>query len=373
MDCWRFPTRRQWLAGAAAVPWLAHAAPARPVKVVQLLDASLYQRELSRDHAAGVQAGIAEYNRSAAGLARPVQLQQLDVAGDAELAQAIGRLQADPSVCALLGCAGEALALRTIPLVRQQRLGLVQVAPWLADDRHDGDEDVVPLFASRDMQVRHALAQLQGIGVQEVGVVFGTPADEATLGAALREVARRLQLGMRPLGTLDSAALNASLAPGGGTPAVLLFVGATVELARLTQLLAQRRLQRYVVSLADVDLNALLQLGSARTVPLIVTQVVPNPATSSLSAVRAYRQQLKLLFDEAPTPVSLAGYLAARYFTQVMSRVEGAPTRQSLMAAFARRPAADLGGFDVHFDGPRSRGSRYVTQTLLTADGRLVG
>jgi hypothetical protein len=366
--------RRQLLAGAAAWPLLARGTgtPVRTLKVVQLLDGSMYQRELSRDHAAGVQAGIAEHNRSPAGLARPVQLQQVEVSNEADLAKAMAGLKADPAVCALLGSVGESLALRSVPLVRHERLGLVQVGPWLADDRYDADEDVVPLFASRDTQVRHALAQLQGVGVQELGVVYGTPADESLLGPAIAEVARRLNLRMQALGALDSAA-GTTLSAGGGVPAVLLFVGATLELARLTQLLAQRKLQRYVVSLADVDLAALLQLGSGRTVPLIVTQVVPNPSTSAMPVVRAYRQQLKLLYDEAPTPVSLAGYLAARYFTQVLGRVEGPVTRASLLQAFGRRPPATLDGFELRFDGSRSRGSRYVTQTLLTPDGRLVG
>jgi ABC-type branched-subunit amino acid transport system substrate-binding protein len=367
--------RRLLLAGAAAWPLASRAtgAVARPVKVVQLLDSSLYQRELSRDHAAGVQVAMAEYNRSTAGIARPVRLQQIEVAGEPELAREIASLRSDLGVCALLGSVGEALSLRSVPLARQEKLGLVHVAPWLADDRFDADEDVVPLFASRDMQVQHAMAQLQGIGIQEVGVVFGTPGDEALLGHAVAEVARKLAVKMRVLGALDSASLNQQLSPGGGAPAVLLFVGATVELARLTQTLAQRKLQRYVVSLADVDVSTLLQLGSGRTVPLIVTQVVPNPNTSSLGVVRSYRQQLKLLFDEAPTPVSLAGYLAARYFTQVLGRVEGAVTRASLLQAFGKRPPAELDGFEVRFNGTASRGSRFVTQTMLTPDGRLVG
>jgi hypothetical protein len=263
--------------------------------------------------------------------------------------------------------------LRCIPLLHQERLGLVQVAPWLADERYDADEEVVPLFASRGTQLRHALAQLQDIGVQEVGVVFGTAADEALLGPAVSGVGARLGLHLRALGVLESPRLNQQLAPGASAPAVLLFVGATLELARLTQTLAQRKLQRYVVSLADVDVSTLLQLGSGRTVPLIVTQVVPNPATSSLGVVRSYRQQLKLLFDEAPTPVSLAGYVAARYFTQVLGRIEGPMNRATLLQAFGRRPAADIDGFELRFSGAASRGSRYVTQTLLTADGRLVG
>jgi ABC-type branched-subunit amino acid transport system substrate-binding protein len=368
----RFP-RRRLLLGAAALPLVAARAKeaARPFEVLQLLDASPIQRELARDLAAGVQAAIAEYNRGAAAVARPVRLQQIEVANDADLQRVLEGLR-DDGTAALLGSVGESLSLRCIERSRQLKLGIAHVGPWLADNRHDGDDDVVPLFASREMQIRHALTQLQGMGIQELGVVFGTPADEALLAPGVAPAASRLGLRMRALGRLDSERLNAQLQPASGAPAVLLFLGATLELARLTQLLAQRRLQRYVVSLADIDLASLMQFGAGRSVPLIVTQVVPNPVTSNLGVVRAYRAQWKLLYEEAPTPLSLAGYLTARYFTQVLARHEGAPTRAALLQAFGRRPPAELDGFDLRFEARASRGSRFVTQAMLTADGRLV-
>ena len=365
--------RRSVLAAAAALPFTRQAAAAStattPCKVAQLLDGSPYQRELARDHGAGLQAAIAEHNRGRAGARRPVQLEQVQVEGEAGRAQAMAALRGDPSVCALVGTAGEALALRSLALAREQRLGLVHVGPWLAESAHDGDADVVPLFASREMQLRHALTQLQGIGLAEVGVVFGTPQEQAQRGGGMLAAAQRSGTRMRLLGSLDSPSLQLDT----GAPAVLLFAGGTVELARLTRLLAQRRLQRYVVSLADVDLATLLQIGSGRSVPLIVTQVVPNPATSALPVVRGYREQLRRLFDEAPTPLSLVGYLAGRYAAQVIARIEGPLNRATVMQAFARRPSIDLDGFGIRFDGSASRGSRYVTQTMLTADGRLIG
>ncbi len=371
-------SRRRLVASAGALPLAmplaARALPAaaRPVKVAQWLDTTPHQRDLSRDHAAGVQAALAEYNRSAAGQLRPVQWMPMEVPSDAGLSKALSTLRTDPSICALLGTVGESLALRSVPIVRREVPGLMHVGPWLADTRFDGDDDVIPLVASRDVQVRHALSQLHGAGLNEVGVVFGTAAEEELLATAVSQAGTRLALGMRPLGVLDSDRLARHLAPGASAPAVLLFVGGTLELARFTQALAQRRLVRYVVSLADIDVATLVQLGSGKAVPLIVTQVVPNPTTSNLPAARKYRDQLKLLFEEAPSPVGLAGYLAARYFTQVLARIEGPVTRTAAQQAFSRRPEADLDGFGIRFSAGSSRGSRYVTQAMLTADGRLV-
>lgn len=160
---------------------------------------------------------------------------------------------------------------------------------------------------------------------------------------------------------------------GGASPIVMLFLGETIELSQFMQALSARRLQRYIVSLADIDVVTLMQLGVGRAVPLILTQVVPNPQTSNLAAVRDYRVSLKLQFDEKPAHISLAGYLAARYALQVFARMERPPTRDAVLEAFDRRAADDVGGFQIGFDATRQRGSAYVTQTLLTGDGRLIG
>jgi hypothetical protein len=130
----------------------------------------------------------------------------------------------------------------------------------------------------------------------------------------------------------------------GNSPAVLLFLGGTIELSQFAQSLSARKLQRYVVSLADIDVGTLVELGASRAVPLILTQVVPNPQSSTLPAVRDYRASLKLQFDEKPSQISLAGYLAARYVLPVLARMDRAPTRENVLTEFERRTGEDIGG-----------------------------
>lgn len=94
--------------------------------------------------------------------------------------------------------------------------------------------------------------------------------------------------------------------------------------------------------------------------------------SSTLPVVRSYREALGKFFDEPPTALSLAGYLAARYAFEVLREVAGEPSRAAVLAAFQRRLAMDLGGFRVAFDGRRRAGA-YVTQSMLTPDGRVIG
>ena len=122
---------------------------------------------------------------------------------------------------------------------------------------------------------------------------------------------------------------------------------------------------------ADVNLQTMMQMGAARNTPVMATQVVPM-VNSTLPVVKTYRETLARLFDEPPTPQSLAGYIAARYTSEVLNSVEGIPTRQSTLLAFQQRHTIDVGGFRVSFNAQGRSGS-YVTQSMITPDGRLVG
>jgi hypothetical protein len=370
-----FLNRRQLIAAGAALPWAATssaaiAQPARPLKATQLVDRSADQQELSRDFATGVQLAVALHNRQ--NPARPVQLGQLELDGPADMPRAVATLREDADSVALVGNCGERLALGAIDALRQSGLEIAQVGPWLGDTRHDGEDNVLPLFASREQQLRHALKSLEAMGVTQLGVVYASRADRAALAAGTQATAQKLSLKLQPWGGAgEDVAVLADTLPA-SSPPVLLFLGGAVELARFTAGLSRRKLQRYVVSLSDVDVGALVQLGAARTVPVILTQVVPNPSHSALAVVQSYRQGLKLLYDEAPSPISLAGYLTGRYFVQSLAKLDGTASRATVLQHFRRRPPLELDGFSLGF-AQGARGSSYVTQTLLTADGRLVG
>jgi hypothetical protein len=112
-------------------------------------------------------------------------------------------------------------------------------------------------------------------------------------------------------------------------------------------------------------------MGGARSTPVIATQAM-HMVTAHLPVVRAYRETLARLFDEPAAPLSLAGFIAARYTFEVLREIEGPLTRQTVLTAFQRRAAMDVGGYRVAFDGQRRAGA-FVTQSMLTVDGRVVG
>ncbi len=235
----------------------------------------------------------------------------------------------------------------------------------------DIDERTFPIFAARQEQIGHALKSLSAIGVQEVGAVFASRREHELYREDAARIAAGMKLKLRSYpGTLPLTQLGQQMDQG--TPAVLLFIGGTPELVQFTQGLDKQARQRYVVALADVNLQTVQQMGGARTTPVIVTQAVPMVTASSVPIVRRYRDVLSRLFDEPPAPLSLAGFIAAQYTYEVLADIDGAVTRASALAAFQQRAARDLGGYRVSFDANR-RSATYVTQSMLTADGRVVG
>ena len=111
-------------------------------------------------------------------------------------------------------------------------------------------------------------------------------------------------------------------------------------------------------------------MSNSRDVPFDTTILVRDTCLC-LHAQRAART-LSRLFDEPPTPHSLAGFIAARYAFEVLSDLDGTPTRASVLAGFQRRTSLDVGGYRVAFD-LRRRSASFVTQSMLTADGRVIG
>jgi ABC-type branched-subunit amino acid transport system substrate-binding protein len=371
--------RRQALfaAGAFACPSWALAQPgktapaSRGIVVMQVVDTSAGQQDVSRDFLVGSRAAWQDINARGGVRGRPVQHLAIEVNGTAASMQAaIAAIRDNLACVAVSGSAGDLAATQVAAALRQERVTVAHAAPWLQNSGVELDEQTFPIFAPRQEQIAHALKSLSAMSVQEVGVVYATDVEHTAYRADLVRIAAELKVKLQsfPVGG-DLTRLGQRLTSS--TPAIVLFVGGTPELAQFTQGLEKQTRQRYVVALADVNLQTMLQMGAARNTPVIATQAVPV-VTASQPIVRSYREVLARLFDEPPTPLSLAGFIAARYTYEVLNEVEGNLTRATALAAFQRRGAIDIGGFRVSYDG-RRRVAAYVTQSMLTADGRVIG
>ncbi|TWO71978.1 ABC transporter substrate-binding protein [Caenimonas sedimenti] len=370
--------RRGLLAAAAAAAFAPAVSlgqgrgNARIPMVAQLFDTSQHEQDVAKDFVIGSRAAWQDIGSQGGLRGRPVQHVTIEVDGSSPDAvrQAWLALRDHPACVALSGTVSDPLASQLNALMRADGQGLAHVAPWLQNSSAEVDDRAFPIFAARQEQIGHALKSLTVMGVNEVGAIFASAREHDLYREDVARTAAGLKLKLATFrGSGDLTALGQRLGPA--SPALLLFVGGTPELVQFTQGLEKQARQRYVIALADVNLQTVQQMGGGKSTPIIATQAVPM-VTASLPVVRRYREVMARLFDEPPVALSLAGFIAARYTYEVLAGIDGPITRASALAAFQRRSDVDVGGYRVSFNAQR-RSATFVTQSMLTADGRVVG
>jgi hypothetical protein len=302
---------------------------------------------------------------------RPIKHLVIETDGtEAGLRAALDSARENPSCLALSGTAGDGTAVALAKLLQLDRSGLAHVAPWLQNASSELGDHTFPIFADRQDQIAHVVKSLSLMGVKDIGVIYASRLEQVMHQQEVDVIAKRLQMKLISVShPNDLKSLGQKL--GAESPAILLFIGGTPELALFTGGLAKQDRQRYILALADVNLQTMKQMGSARLTPIIAAQTVPM-VTSGIPIVRSYRGTMLRLYDEPPTSISLAGFIAANYTFDVLKKISGPVNRKTVLAAFQRRDDVDVGGFRVSYNAA-GRGSQFVTQSMLSKEGHTVG
>ena len=360
--------------------WGAASAGSQPTKtrgdsralvVAQIVDTTPSQLDVSRDFLIGSRAAWQGINAKGGINGRNVKHLILEVDGSSGSMQfALDSVKKIPNCVALSGTAGDRAASQLVALLKTDRHEIAHVAPWLQNSDLDGGDFTFPIFASRQDQIAQALKSLAVMGVPELGVVYASTQDYTLYHHDVERASSALKIHLKPSKPHSDLTHIGKNLPS-DAPRIQLFVGGTPELVQFLLGIDGQARQRYVVALADVNLQTMMQMGVSRHTPVMATQVVPM-VNSKLAIVKLYRETLANLFDEPPTPQSLAGYIAAQYTKEVLNTVDSTPTRQSTLLAFQQRQTVNVSGFRVSFNA-QGRGGSYVTQSMITQDGRLVG
>ena len=358
-------------AAAMLPPAAVRAQSVRPWVIAQIVDTTAQQQDVSKDYLIGSRAAWQEINAKGGLQGRPVKHLSMETDGSAtSLRAALDNAQNITTCLAISGTAGDRAAQALTSLLRAERSGLAHVAPWLQNASNELDDTTFAIFADRQAQISHIVKSLSVVGTKDLGVIYASAQEFALYRADVERAATRMSMQIstsQPAQDLKSVGQKL----GATSPAVQLFIGGTPELAQFTAGLEQQSRQRYVLALADVNLQTMKEMGAGRQTPVFAAQTVPM-VNSSLAVVRAYRAAMSKYFDEPANPLSLAGYIAARYTFEVLNRVGTGLNRQTALAAFQKRESVDLGGFIVNYNAA-GRGSQFVTQSMLSKDGYVVG
>lgn len=364
--------RRTWIKGLLATGLcqaggaMAQGDNTRNPVIAQVVDMSPGQQDVSRDFLTGSRAAWQDINARGGIQGRPVQHLVLETDGTAAQVQSAWQTAYRISQCvALAGCVGHQVA--SLLARHQSSLDatnpLPLIAPWLHQTLATSATDTVfDVFADQRAQITHALKSLASMGVTELGVAYSFGQDTTQAQQSVSQAAQEQNVKVQPVGNGSSLAQP-----------IVLFIGGTPELhAFLGKLKLPAGRQCYVIALADVNLQVLAQMGGLPPrISVIATQTVPL-VTSSMAIVRSYRETLARLYDEPPSPQGLAGFIAARYTAEVLQQTSGALQRSAVLSSLQQRRSVNVGGWNVSYQD-KKRLAAFVTQSMLSPDGRIVG
>ena len=340
-------------AGSGAAVW----------DMVQIVDTSTLQQDVSKDFLTGARAAWQSINRQGGLQGQSVRHVVMEVDGsEASVRKAFLTAQGSSSCLAISGTVGNYASQLITQWLQDDASNLAHVAPWLPNTQQVVGHKTFAIAADRQTQIAHAAAYWAGFGVKDFGVVYASAEEQATNRQEIERIGRELKIKTTHLSVQESLASTAS---------VMLFIGGTPELIGLVQGLEGQRRTAVIMGLSDINLQTIQQLGVAKKTSIIVAQSVPV-VTSSLPIVQAYRAAMGRYFDEPPTPLSLSGFISARYTFEVLSRMNRPLGRQAAFNAFAQREAIDLGGYKISYKGA-GRGSQYVTLSMLGQAGKTIG
>ena len=94
------------------------------------------------------------------------------------------------------------------------------------------------------------------------------------------------------------------------------------------------------------------------------------PNRDSIAVVREFRQAfVAAKTDVEPSHLALEGYLNAKAFAQIASRINGPINGKSITEAAWATKRIDLGGYEIGFTEPGSSASRFIELTMISKTG----
>ncbi len=339
--------------------------------IVQIVDTSTLQQDVSKDFLIGARAAWQSINQKGGLQGQPVRHVVLEVDGtQASARKAFIAAQSSGSCLVISGTTGDTTSQFITQWLQDEASQLAHVAPWLQNSERVVGHKTFAICADRQTQISHAAAYWAGFGVKEFGVIYASTLEQSAHRQEIERIGKELRIKIIHMPVQDDLQIQGQTLVT-GAPSVQIFIGGTPELIALVQGLEAQKRTSVIMGLSDINLQTIQQLGIAKTTTIIVAQSVPV-VTSPLPIVQAYRAAMARFFDEPPTPLSLAGFLAARYTYEVLSRVSRPLSRLAAFNAFAQREPIDLGGYKINYRGT-SRGSQYVTLSMLGQAGKTIG
>jgi len=262
-----------------------------------------------------------------------------------------------------------------LPLVKAANIPIITPGTG-ADIFHTPVNPLVFNLRSKyQLEVERAIEYLVSTGIGKIGLVH---VDDSFGKDGLTGFARKMaELNLKPafVATFDrttgdtAAAAQAVLK---AAPQATLVVGSAAHSAGLIDKVRKAGNQTLFVTLSNNGTKSYIKNLGANGRGVIVTQVFPNPATSTLPVAREMRRLAKDRKDFVLSQQAMEGFLTAKLIAEGLQRAGRQPTPKAMMAALETLRDHDLGGFFVTFTPSDHSGGKFVEMSIIDERGEFL-
>ena len=279
-------------------------------------------------------------------------------------------------VFALVGEVGTPTSNAAEPIATQAGVPFIGPLTGAAFLRNPALGNVINIRGSYDQETETWIEHLTiDLGISRIAILYQ---DDSFGRAGLSGVTKAMEKrGMKPVAEATyerntTAVKMALLTIRQADPQAVVMIGAYKPCAEFIKLAHVLKMNPVFVNISFVDANALAKELGEDGKGVVVTQVVPFPADTSIPLVARYQKALKAANPDAKIGfVSLEGYIVGRLVVEALGKVKGPVTRAALLSTIKETGTFDLGGITLTYAPNDNQGMHQVFLTVIQADGSI--
>jgi ABC-type branched-subunit amino acid transport system substrate-binding protein len=284
------------------------------------------------------------------------------------------KLIEDDKVFALIGSVGTPTSAAAQPLATAAKVPFMGAFTGAGFLRNPKLENVINVRASYDAETEAWVKHLtEDLKISKIAIFYQDDAFGRAGLSGFKKAMDKRNLPIAAEATYERntiAVKTGVLAIRQAAPEAVVIVGAYKPVAAFIKLSRKIGLNPVFVNISFVGANALARELGPEGKGVIVSQVVPFPADTSLKVVADYQAAIKAADPKAePEFVSLEGYLAGRLAIAALEKAGKDLTREGMLKAIKSTGKFDIGGLPMTFSAQKNEGLDKVWMTVIEVDG----
>jgi len=275
-----------------------------------------------------------------------------------------------------LGTANTAALMKT-GVLTQHRVPLVGVFSGSDVLRGPGSEQIFHTRASYTDEVMKISRLASTLGLKRVAVMFQEDGFGASINQAIAKASETYgfevvqKVPYKP-GETDFTAHAKQVVDS--RPQAIFLMGVPEAVSRFMKVFDKSRSMAQVYALSFVPAKQLADYaGEQRVRGIGISQVVPNPASTTLPLAKEFQTFLKSPYGKgiSSNPLNFEVFLNLRLAVEAIRMAGPKPTPEKVTQALTSMNSYMLAGYPINFSESNRKGAHYLDIAVVGANGRL--